>query len=154
MSNSKKYEVWPVAIIASFILFGGFVFYAIYQAAKQPAPLVTEDYYAREIAFQGQIDKQKMVKMLGKDVQVRLDREAGKLFLEFPLDTFPSTLTQGEITLYRASDQKMDMAIGLQPNEKGEQQIELKGLAPGYWKVLIDWKEGGISFYQEEEIII
>lgn len=154
MKQGKQFEIWPYAIIAVFIVFGSGVIYALIQASNHNSPLVTEDYYNEELAFQKQIDKKNITAKLGKEVKVTLNRNEHNLLLHFPLDTFPTTQTSGNITLYRASDDKLDQVFELNTNAEGEQLLNLKDLIPGYWKVLIDWKEGGVAFYQEEEIII
>jgi len=150
---TKPRSLWPYAIAGYFIL--AFIAAAVFVtwAVRQDMDLVRPDYYEHEILFQQQIDAVNRARAFGAQVGVAYDLATHKLAVRVP----PSHLTaqfSGTAHLYRPSDAKLDRRIDLKPTADGAQTIDTTQLAPGLWKVRIDWTANGETFAFEQSIII
>lgn len=59
---------WKIAI--GYTAFALFILYLVYRTTGVEFELVTPDYYAQELAYQGQIDKRKTALTSGLDLEV------------------------------------------------------------------------------------
>lgn len=113
--------------------------------------LVRKDYYEHEILFQKQIDAKSRTAALGTQVVIAFEGEHQTLRLRVPPAHVRAGL-QGTAQLYRPNDSHLDERIKLEPNQAGEQAIR-KRLAPGLWRVSIEWTVNSSRYFHEEAII-
>lgn len=149
----RKQEIWPWMIVLSFVAFIGFIVLQATRMFGTEINLVSEDYYAREVMHQEQINKEILTETLRKELAVRLDRESGRLTLVYPLDTADKKLVQGNIHLFRPSSYRLDRTFEVKPGLQGKQILDIRELETGYWLLKVNWKEGGLDFYHEEPLM-
>lgn len=136
------------------ILYIGFVLgimTLVFAAIRQNYDLVTEDYYAKEL---GQDEKQRKIAnahALPERLKIVPDFASGKLTLKFPAD---HTDAKGTVVLYRPSDKNLDQQIAIQLGSLSQQDIATKDLAPGLWRIQVEWEAQGKPFYQEQALTI
>ena len=53
---TTRRTLWPYAIIATFVLFAGFIGYMVQRAFHTDVELVSPDYYKQEIAYQKRME--------------------------------------------------------------------------------------------------
>ncbi|MBC8401319.1 MAG: FixH family protein [Candidatus Marinimicrobia bacterium] len=115
--------------------------------------LVSENYYADELAYQDQIDRIERTNALPQPVKVKFSPASG-VMVSFPVLFEPATV-EGTIKLFRPSDKRLDRRFPISLNREGVQYIPAANLpVPGLWKVKIFWQSEGIEYYLEEELIL
>ena len=111
--------------------------------------LVTEEYYAKEMAYQEEIDAETNTNNLAtKIVSVKTDQGWQ---ITFPEELEPSKI-KGEMFLYRPSNQKLDFNSPM--NLSGHNLlIPDNNLIGGRWNITLDWTYEGKDFMYKEEIV-
>jgi hypothetical protein len=56
---------------------------------------------------------------------------------------------RGTVTLYRASDAGADRVVPLSLAPDATQRVPLEGLAPGRWRLQVEWTVRGRPYYYE-----
>ncbi len=139
---------WGYKIAIFYTAFAVFILALVMKCMNQQYDLVTEDYYEKELKFQGQIDKQNLVTEDGK--QVVVEQKNNSLNLVFPAGKNVS----GEIKLFRPSDAAKDYTVAATPDSTGRQNINLSTTTKGKYLLQIDWNENGKGYFQESVIIL
>jgi hypothetical protein len=142
---------WGTGIVLAFIGFISFIMYFIITMnvdKKYDHDLVTEDYYAEELAYQEDIDKLKNSNELTENVSFKKSDEG--LLISFPKN-IDFTKISGKVFLYRPSNKHLDFdtAISL---SKPYLLIPDKRLVDGRWNIKIDWQYKGKSYLLKESI--
>ena len=139
---------WGIKITVFYCSFVVFILTMVYMAFGEKFELVTEDYYAKEIKFQQQIDSKTRANMLSNALQISI--ADNKLKINFPN---PKSENEGTIHVFRPSDQKMDFDIPIQ-SIQGIQQIPLNLFNRGKYLFKIEWNQGNNSYYSEQTVYI
>ncbi len=142
---------WGTGIVIAFIGFISFIMYFIITMNiddKYNHDLVTEDYYAEELAYQKDIDKLKNSKNLIENITYQKTKEGLKIL--FPNNIDFKNIT-GKVFLYRPSNKQLDFdtAISL---SKSYLLIPDNRLVDGRWNIKIDWQYNGKSYLFKESI--
>ena len=142
---------WGTGIVLAFIGFISFIMYFIITMnvdKKYDHDLVTEDYYAEELAYQEDIDKLKNSNDLTENVSFKKSDKG--LLISFPKNIDFNKIS-GKVFLYRPSNKQLDFdtAISL---SKPYLLIPDKRLVDGRWNIKIDWQYKGKSYLLKESI--
>lgn len=113
--------------------------------------LVSDDYYAQEIAYEQVIQKKKNANSLAEPVTVEYDETKKALLVNLTPESSGAT---GKVIFYRPSNPNMDVSFPVNVDTNGQQSIDTQKLPKGLWVVKVDWKKGGKEFYREEKIQI
>ncbi len=151
LSDIKK-NPWPYGLVAFFVVFISYIVGFIIFASRQQMDLVREDYYDQEIRFQQQIDRMKRTEPALASASVDYDRAGGLLKIRVP--SAAASGVSGEVSFYRPSDATLDNAMPLGLDAVGRQNIDVRALAGGLWKVRVQWKTAGQDYYFEKPVII
>ena len=111
--------------------------------------LVSDDYYADEIAYEATIQKKRNTNQLGQATTIEFNEKTHSI--DINLSELSNT-ARGEVTIYRPSNAKMDVKVPLQLNNEGKQSIATNELPKGLWVVKIDWKNASKDYYKETKI--
>ena len=149
----KKQEIWPWAITGAFVIFIGGLLSGIGIMLKQDVPLVSEDYYVQELAYQEQIDKQNRTLHKGYVPEIMLADNGRGAWLDFPHEHQIGS-GEGEIGFYRPSNPEQDFSVPINPDEKGRQYVDLANAQDGLWQVQVEWEEGGDTYYHETLLVL
>ncbi len=142
---------WGTGIAA---FYGFFVLALVFQVIKSTQydhSLVSDEYYADDLAYQQHYDKLVNSQQLKEDLSIVRNDSGTAIELKFPAGI---EKVRGEIHFFCPSDSGQDFRLPLQLNAAGEQIVSTQGLKSGLWKVKVDWKGDGKAFYKEEVIII
>lgn len=153
--STKKMEIWPIGIITAFAVFIGGIMIAVTIMVRNDVALTSDDYYAQEVAYQSQIDRSS--RALTPDIKPNIKHLAATSAIEivFPGQKAGSaTPFSGKATFFRPSDPKKDFTMDLKLDTNGMQWVPMQDRSKGLWVVQIDWKEGGVDYYYEEQIMI
>jgi hypothetical protein len=151
--EKKKRELWPIGIVLAMGTFIVGIVVAVTIMFKNDVPLTSKDYYAKEIAYQGEIDKSSRGLAPSQKPEIRNLTATGSLEIIFP-GKKQSTEFSGKVVFFRPADPKMDFEVGLSPDTTGSQWIDLRQKAKGLWMVQIDWNEDGTPYYFEQQLLI
>lgn len=148
--NKKKIS-WGVKIAVVYTLFALLIMTMVIIFMNQDVNLVEEDYYPKEIAYQQHIDKLERTKKLFGEVSV--SSGVSEVIIKFPENINSDEIT-GNINFYRPSDKTKDFSKEIALSKNGKQIIPTNKFVKGLWKVKIDWKHSGTSYYNESTIMV
>lgn len=137
---------WGAGIVVFIILFVlmNIVFGII--AVSTKVDLVRTDYYESELKYQQVIDKKSNYNNL--DVKPVFNVSGNSVTLIFPGNAKKIT---GSLTLYRPSDAGLDLSYNFTLDKKDAVTYISNGLVKGLWKAKIEFSDGSIEYYTEEE---
>ncbi len=135
-----------IGITVVALLFVAFILRLVFLCSEEKVDLVSDNYYENEIKYQERIDQQQNA-MAGAR-QIRFGQHQGLLSMQFPSGSDWS----GTARFFRPDNARLDFDVQLSPNENGVQEVSLKDIKPGNWKVMIEWSDGKVKMYQEEKI--
>lgn len=142
---------WGTGIVLVMVGFISFILYFVITMSTDSAyshDLVTEEYYAKEMAYQDEIDAETNTNNLAERI-ISKKVEEGWL-LTFPKELNPAKI-KGNVFLYRPSNQLLDFDIPMELSSS-DLLIPDKSLIDGRWNITIDWTYDGKSFMYKEEI--
>lgn len=147
-------NLWPQAIIATFVLFAAYIGYMVQQALRTSVDLVSADYYQQEIAYQKRLESVARTAALPAPVQVRYEAVAQRLTLQLPA-ALAGQAVQGSLHFFRPSDQKLDFKLPFMPaGDSARQELSTRGLRAGHWRLRLDFSAGEEQYFVEKELII
>lgn len=135
-----------VAVMAVFILI---MTQFMVRAYHNQETLVAEDYYARELRYQEQIDKLQNVVALGEDV--RFELLPGRLELTFPAALRGKPIT-GELFLMRPNDARGDLRVPLRVDGEGRFTVDTEPLHKGAYSLHLEWEADGVAYLTEDRV--
>ena len=137
---------WKITILlGSFVLF---MSYLVYRTFNTDFDLVAEDYYAKELIFQDQINSGNASESL--DVPLIVALEKRHIVFKFPGGPPDS----GEILIYRPSDASLDRTLTVEADSSGIQYYSYKDLQPGFYKLQVKWNKSNVSYFKEVKLKI
>lgn len=144
---------WGTGIVIGMLCFMAFILQYVIRVqtdSKYENELVTEQYYEKEIEMDGNYQKAENLNDLGNKFQILTTSEG--ILVQFPED-FDYHNIQGNISLYRPSDQKMDTNISIELSSSA-MLIPKNALADGRWDIIVDWQYNQQQYYKKESIIL
>jgi len=135
---------WGHYVVIGFMGFVVLILFMVYRSYQLKNELVSEDYYAQEIAFQDVIDKKTNASKLKENI-IWEKTDNGLLFRYPDL----GTEIKGEIYIFRPSDKSLDAHFEISVNKDHQQFIEMKNMTKGKYIIKIDWTVGEIEFFTE-----
>lgn len=141
---------WGYKIILIYTVFVLGILTMVFLSAKENRDLVSENYYAEEIAYQKLIDQSSKTAALSAPVEVTAS--FGQLFIQLPKE-FDGVETTGEWTLYYAANKARDIA-GIIHTENGQYSIAIPTGATGQYLFKMHWTAGNKEYYFEKNIFL
>jgi len=142
---------WGWKITVGYLAFVILILALVYKTTGVEFELVTEDYYSQELAFQGKIDKQKMSRKRGHDIDVVLEQDGVALkFNNFS----PDAETSGKVSFFRPSDSRLDREFDWEMNDKGMMYLDDENFRRGQYTFKLDGEMNGEPFYIEKPVFI
>lgn len=140
---------WGTSIAIFYIAFAATMVGFVIKSKSYDHSLVTDDYYAKDLAYQQQYDKMANAKTLATDLTI--GKVGGQVQFLFPKEVAQPS---GEILFYRADDKSKDFTVQVATDSNGIQTVPTNDLKPGRWTVKVDWKGAGKEFYKEQVVIL
>lgn len=142
---------WGFNVGAFYALFVIGLLIVVFIFMRQDVGLVTNDYYAKEIAYQEEIDKTNRTKELTEQLDITV--EPAQIIFSFP-KMFSSGDIGGTIHFYRPSNKEKDFVVIIATNNSRTQTIKTEILDKGLWKVKVDWSVNNVSYFNEKIIMV
>ena len=141
---------WKIFFItAGFVLF---ILFMVFKAMQQDFHLVYEDYYDKEIKYQGEIDRMTNARSLADRLKIEYLLKENKVQFTYPREHRKSIT--GNIYFFRPSDSSLDVSYPIQASPDGTQAISVASLKKGLWQVKVNWTFGNQSYQEEQNITI
>ena len=140
---------WGTKIAIVYSLFVLLLVTAVISSTFQDFSLVRDDYYTAESEVNDRQAAIQRTKALETPVQIKT--AAGQVCIQFPENM---KVPAGKITLYRPSESKLDRHWEIAIEDDGQQCIQTTDLAGGYWRLQLDWKAHGESYFTEEKLFL
>jgi nitrogen fixation protein FixH len=137
---------WAIGLVATFGVFVAGVCVMVVTSVTKDVDLVTDDYYQKGLRYEERIQTVERTRALVEQVAMRVGKDVVEL--SFPRGFTPA-MVRGEITIYRPSDRRLDVALPVRLDSTGQQQILTGGLKRGLWKVQLSWTYRGVDYYNE-----
>ncbi|MBX9851322.1 MAG: FixH family protein [Cytophagaceae bacterium] len=138
---------WGYSVAFAFIGFAAFIIYMVMQAYKQDINLVSEDYYAKEIKYQEQMDKMNNAYDI-KD-QIVITQNEKRVTIGFPISK-----AEGTVNFLRPSDEKKDLKKNIKLNNNNEQHFNKEEFHRGLYKVQLDWEHDNKKYFVEKNLFV
>ncbi|MDX1463071.1 MAG: FixH family protein [Marinirhabdus sp.] len=143
---------WGTGIVIGMALFIGFILFLVIRMTTEKAfdhDMVTEEYYAKEMVYQREIDAETNTqKRFGK---IQSQKVATGWELIFPENVDASKI-DGTLYLYRPSNEKLDREMPLELTNS-KLLIPDAYFLDGRWNITMDWEYEGEHFMFKEAIL-
>ena len=150
--TAKTRNLWPIAIIAFFIVFATFLATFVVWALGQKQDLVAKNYYENEVRYQEQVDRLNRTQAQAGQTAVTFDAARNCIVITLPAAQASSA--SGVVRLYRPSNAKLDHEVPLATNAVGVQTLDAKAMAAGLWKVRIQWSVNGQEYFFDQAVVV
>ena len=143
---------WGTGVVIAFIGFISFIMYFVINMNtndKYNHDLVTEDYYAQELEYQNDINKETNAKNLVENISWKKNEEG--ITIIFPKALKTENIS-GKVFLYRPSNKQFDFEIPISLSNHNL-LIPDKRLLDGRWNMKVDWQYNGKAYLFKKEII-
>lgn len=143
---------WGWKIFFVFLIFVGFVLFMVSRAVMQDFHLVADNYYEKEIKYQGEMDMIRNARSLKEKLKIVYRPADQAVVLTYPAQQ--KDAIQGTVYFFRPSDSGDDQEFDIRVNEKGVQVISVKSLKKGLWQVKINWSYGATEYQEEKNLTL
>ncbi len=143
---------WGTGIVLGMIGFIAFIMFMVITMltdSDYDHDLVTENYYAKEMAYQDEIDQEKRLENLSKKINGKRTKEGW--LIEFP-EEINEINSSGTVFLYRPSNQKLDTQFDLKLSGS-HLLIPDNKLVDGRWNITIEWTTKDNDYLYKESIL-
>lgn len=138
---------WGTGIIIAFVAFASLIATMVVISMKQNISLVAPDYYVQEITYQEQIDRMNNTQLAANEPTVKITGNVAYIHMSV-------SDVEGDVHFFRPSDANLDRKFDLRVDQNGMQHFDLSSLKRGFWRVKINWQEGGKEFYTEHSFLL
>jgi len=90
-------------------------------------------------------------KGLAVDLAITQNRKQRLVKFQFPSELLHLS---GTILFFRPSDISKDFEVPVETDEENALVVNTNGLAPGLWRIKVNWMAGEQAFYKEKKITI
>ncbi len=142
---------WGFGIATTYTIFVIVTLVMVVIFMNQEVSLETENYYAKGIKYQEQIDKVNRTRILPEQLEISASQAA--ILFSFPR-IFDNRDFSGKISFYRPNDEKKDFTVEIMPDTSHSQTISTESLDKGLWKVKVDWNAKGNNYYNEKLVMV
>ena len=151
MTAARRGWSWGTGVLAAFGLFLAGILAVVAISMSEDVQLVTEQYYDNELRYQERI--QATERANGMATRVSVELRPGAVLVRFPRLGAPEDV-HGRITLYRPANRAEDRTLPLALDTLRMQNIATGSLAPGLWRVQVQWRLHGEEYYAEQPLIL
>ncbi len=140
---------WGHGVIMVMAAFIAIMVQFMYRAYHNQESLVAEDYYARELRYQEQIDK--LANAAALDGKVQVDVRPGQIVFLFPEQVRDQAIS-AELFLMRPSDARGDHQVRMAVGEDGSAAVDTRELFRGAYHLRLEWSAAGTEYLLEDRI--
>jgi hypothetical protein len=150
ITNQLLFMNWGYKILFVYAAFVLGMLFLVFKSSSQKMDLVTSDYYAKELKYQGRIDETARANNLSEAIRYKI--KDSKLIINFPKDFSGKKLT-GEAVLYCPSDEGKDSRQHFSVQDVAV-IIPLDMVNKGLYQLQLSWQADGVAYYFENKIVL
>jgi nitrogen fixation protein FixH len=143
---------WGTGIVIGMLAFISFILYLVITMVTDQNfshDLVTEEYYAKEMLYQDEIDAENNTNNLSEQIQGKRTQKGWQIV--FPKELENEDI-KGKVFLYRPSNMILDFELPLDIlNSK--MIIPKQKMLDGRWNITIEWSYQGKPYLYKKEIV-
>lgn len=142
---------WGIGIVVAIISFMAFIMSLVIRMSTDTSynhDLVTEDYYAKEMLYQNDIDAETNS---NAEIGIKSYQSEKGWVIEFPR-TWKVTAIKGKIEFYRPSNKNLDFSIPLDLKNKHKMEISNSKLIEGRWNIRLEFNYAGKNYLKKESV--
>ncbi len=140
---------WGTRIAILYLSFVALIIGLAFVCFGEKVELESPDYYAKELAFQGQLDATNNANAMPVEIaHVVKDKSVEVIF---PKELIAADF-KGSAKFFRPSDSSLDRIIILKPSADGMQLLSAEGLVKGVYKLQLSFSSNGKNYYKEDVI--
>ncbi len=151
MKATRRGWSWGTGVLVAFGLFLAGILGMVAISMSEDVQLVTEQYYDKELRYQERI--QATERANGLATRVNIELRPGVVVVRFPRLGRPGDV-EGQVTLYRPANRAEDRTLPLVLDTLWTQNIPARALAPGLWRVQVQWRLHAEEYYAEQPLIL
>jgi hypothetical protein len=140
---------WGTRIAILYLSFVALIVGLAFVCFGEKVDLEYPDYYAKELAFQGQLDATNNTNALAVNIKHVVKDKSVELSL--PKELLSADF-KGTAKFFRPSDSSLDRIIILKPSAEGKQVLTDAGLIKGVYKLQLSFFSNGKNYYKEDVI--
>lgn len=142
---------WGHGVAAAFILFAGYIIYLVVGCFSQNIDLVSENYYAEEVAYQSRIQDIQNAKPF--ENQITVTREGESVIVQFP-EGLSTLVNEGSVHFFRPSDETKDVMVNLKQLNEGKLSIPASEFEAGRYEVQIQWQIQDQGYFIKKNLFV
>jgi len=142
---------WGTGILVFIILFIAFMAFMVTKSSQQNTDLIATDYYARELAYEDQLEKVRNYNDLESKPVIKTSREY--VSVEFP-GMIEFSKLKGTIKLIRPSDKVLDRAYDFKDLDTNLIEIQLENMTNGLYSLELEWTDLKKNYLIKKDIVI
>lgn len=139
---------WGHGITAFIIGFMLFMAILVYKTFTVEFDLVSEDYYAQEMAYEDRMNQVRNLNALGEAPEVLQGNEA--IVVKLPEEHLGGS--KGTLVFYNPADKESDRLFEFEADQGGILQISKEELTAAYYEVRIQWEYENKAFYHTSDL--
>ena len=141
---------WGTGIAVFYGMFMLSMVGVVFASRRHDPGLVQKNYYDLDLNYQARLDKKQNTADLAAPPAVQFDAASKTIRVQFP-DAM--TAVAGTAKCYRSATTKDDFTVKLE--KTGQLEIPAQNLAPGRWRIDLDWEAAdGKGYFWETAVII
>lgn len=143
---------WGTGLVIGMLAFIAFILYFVITMSvnkKYSYDLVTEEYYAKAMTYQNEIDEETNTYNLEERITGQKTKEGW--LLSFPKELDPEKIN-GKVFLYRPSNQQLDFDSPIVLSGLNL-LIPDKSLVDGRWNITLEWTYENKDFLYKKAIV-
>lgn len=141
---------WGYKITLVYLLFAAGILTLVFKAKSEKVDLVSQDYYAQEVAYQKKLDALNNAAALSAKVEVT--QTADGIKIQLPKECAHGA--EGNVTLYRPSDSGLDQQLPLALDSNAAQLVPTSTLTNGLYSFKVEWDYLGKTCFAENALIV
>lgn len=142
---------WGHKLTLGILLFMGFIFFLVYRATNTNYDLVSKDYYKDELQYQDVIDGTNRANQLSTSLLIK--QEGENISLQFPVE-MKGKKSKGKVWFYCPTDAKKDKKLSFELDVNATQVFSAKEISAANYIVKTSWDTDGVSYYNEQPLIV
>ncbi len=140
---------WGKKITFVYLGFVALIVTMVVVSMRQKVDLVSKDYYAKELAYQNDINKMDNANKLQSKLKCTVINNT--IEVVFPEEHSDKSI-QATAFIYKPSDNAADREVEISTND-GRYVISTQDFSKGMYKVKVDWTVEGTE-YQAESVVV
>jgi hypothetical protein len=143
MQMKFNYKIFIILLYSGFV---ALMVVLVYKCTNLKVDVIQKDYYAEELVYQQQIERQQRAKDLA--VQPSWNLSGDNITFTFP--TFENgKVVSGNAEFYCPSDDKKDKTFKIEVDNNSTFTIPKSSLSPGRYKLKLFWENDSSEYYNE-----